>query len=271
MRVRADGDSILGVRSNASADQFVYAASRGATLGLYEANASSPDSEVLLGPPTGYGTGSGVSLTGYDIAAQGHFGAYVSQWTLLGSTGPAYAYLANLDHPGSYSSIGAGFANGTRLGSPRFSPDGQAVLIWTNTTAGLALFEASVMQPATLIQMSPFYPTTSSMPVFQYTPDGQNIVYAVDGTTTGTYDLYTIQRSKPGVAVHLNQTLGTSLYGPFISISPDSTTIAYAQPETPGGTLSLFLVDRTTPGMTFKVADDITPVQNQPQPFYIVP
>jgi hypothetical protein len=58
-------------------------------------------------------------------------------WTLSGSTGPAYAYLVDLDHLGSYSAIGAGFANGTVLSSPLFSPDGQHVLLSIGTGSGL--------------------------------------------------------------------------------------------------------------------------------------
>jgi hypothetical protein len=270
-----DNDSILEpVRSNDSATQFVYLASRGSTLGLYAVNTASPGSETLLGPTTAWAsTTATVNITGFDIAPQGHFGAYVEQWTVAPTTGPAYAFLVDLDHPGSYATIGTGFATGTKLSTPLFSPDGQNILLWVNTGPGLALFELSVTQPTALVQMSPLYATTSSIPVFQYTPDGQDIIYTVDATTAGTYDLYSIHRSKPGVAVQLNQPLGTSLYGPFISISPDSTTVAYVQPETSGGTLSLFLVDRTTPGMPFKQAANIAPapVQLQPQPFYIVP
>jgi hypothetical protein len=258
--VSADGDTIYRpIRSTASASQIVYGASRGTTAGLYEINTAAPGNEIPLGP-------SGNYLPDFDISAQGHFGAYVVQSTVSGST----AYLVDLDNPGSYTMI-ASFPSGTNLGSPQFSPDGRSVLLRVKNGSGVALFEVNVAQPTTLVQMSPTYPPASSISEAQYTSDGENIVYAADAKTVGNFDVYTIQRSKPGAAEQLNQMLGTSLYGPFISISADSTTIAYAQPETPGGPLSLFLVDRTTPGMPFKAADNIAPVQFQPQPFYIVP
>lgn len=267
----ADGDTIEPpLRMTSSGSQIVYEATRGSTLGLYVLNSASPGTEVLLGP-TSPSLAGGLSLTSFDIASQGHYGAYVIQWTVSGSTGPAYAYLVSLDNPGSYSAIGAAFPDGTRLSAPLFSPAGNSVLLSISSGTGVALYEADVTQPSTLVQMSPTYPATSSITHFQYTPDGLNIVYTVDAQSTGIYDLFTIVRSKPAVATQLNQELGTSLYSSFFSISADSTTIAYAQPETSGGTLSLFLVDRTTPGLPFKTAADITPVQSEPQPFYVVP
>jgi Bacterial Ig domain len=266
-----DGDTVLTpIRTNASDSQIVYVGQHGLTYGLYEVNPASPGTEVLLGP-TGI-AGIGLNMGGFDIAAQGHYGAYVLRWAVLGTSGPAYAYLVNLDNPGSYAQIGSTFPNGTSLGTPLFSPGGKSVLLRVTTSSGTALYESAVAQPGTLTQMSPMYQTTNSIPVYQYTPDGKTIAYTVDATTTGSYDLYAIDRSKPGTAVQLNQTLGTSVFGPYISISADSTTIAYAQPLTGGGPIALFLVDRTTPGLPFKAADSIELVQYaQPQPFYIVP
>jgi hypothetical protein len=269
--VSADGDTINPpLRSTASGSQIVYSATRGSTLGVYEVDTTSPGSEVLLGPAGSNLIGQGLFITDFDIAPQGHFGAYGLQSAVSGIAEPAYEYLVDLDHPGSYTTI-ASFPSGTNLGAPLFSPDGQSALLKVSSSSGVALFEVNVAQPTALVQMSPTYPAASSISVAQYTPDGRNIVYASDAANVGSFDLYSIDRSKPGAAVQLNQKLGTSVYGPFISISADSTTIAYVQPETSGGTLSLFLVDRTTPGMPFKAADNIEPLQVGLQPFYIVP
>jgi Big-like domain-containing protein len=263
------GDTVYApLRITQSGSQVVYVATRSNNIGLYAIDSASPGTEVLLGP-SGHVLNSGI--TGFDIACQGHYGAYVLQSNSGPGGVPTNAYLVDLDHPGVYAVIGSGFSNETSLGAPLFSPDGQHILLWSNTGAGVALFETSVAQPSVLVQQSPSYPSTSSIATFRYTPDGLDIVYAVDAQTTGSYDIYIVQRSNPGVAAQLDQALGTSVYGPFLDISSDSTTIAYAQPESPGGALSLFLVDRTTPGLPFKLADNIDPVQFVPQPFYTVP
>jgi Tol biopolymer transport system component len=132
------------------------------------------------------------------------------------------------------------------------------------------LYETTVTHPEILTQLSPTYSASSTIAAFKYSPDGKHIVYLVDASQPGYYDIYSVAESAPGIAVKLNQALGTSLYTPYFSISPDSTTVAYAQPPLPAAALSLFLVDFTTPGMPFKVVDDIAPLNAGHPPFYIV-
>ena len=267
-----DGDTVLApLRTTSSGSQIVYMAVRNNTLGVYEVNTSTPGTEVALGPTSSY-VGASLIVTSFNIASQGHYGAYVMQWNLSGVAGPAYAYLVNLDQPGTYAAIGGGFQNGTNLSAPLFSPDGQSILFAITGSAGIALWETSVAQPASFVQMSPMYPVGSLITNFQYTPDGLNIVYTEGQQSTNVFDLFTVQRAHPGTATQLNQALGTTVFQSFISISADSTTIAYAQAKTTGGPLSLFMVDRTTPGLPFEVAQNIKAVGiGVSQPFYLLP
>ena len=267
-----DGDTIATpLQITSSGTRIVYMAVRSNTLGVYEVNTSTPGTELILGPTSTYTAGS-LNLTSFGIASQGHYGAYVIQWTLSGTTGPAYAYLVNLDQPGTYTAIGSGFPNGTNLSAPLFSPDGTSVLFAITGSTGVALYEASVTQPSNLVQMSPTYSAADALITnFQYTPDGLNIVYTEGTQSTNVFDLFTVQRSHPGTATQLDQELGTSVFSSVFSISADSTTIAYAQAKTSGGPLSLFMVDRTTPGLPFEAAQNMPAAVGQGQPFYFLP
>jgi hypothetical protein len=262
---------IWSLKAPADGSRVAYIASRNTTTtGVYAVDTQHPGVEVLLAPSVNYFVGTGPGISGFDVAAQGHFAA-VTESGGYGSAFSATAYLSSLDQLGSYVQIGSTFPAGTLLSAPVFSPDGNRILMTALTSSGLALYETTTAHPENLVQMSPVYPVDRGISAFKYTQDSTGIVYTANARNSAFFDIFLINTSQPGVATVLNAPGSQSVFAPYFWVSPDGTTIAFAQPEVPGGPLSLFLIDRSTPGLPYKVGDDVAPLNFGPAPFVIVP
>ncbi|HEV2700028.1 MAG TPA: hypothetical protein VGV09_00235, partial [Steroidobacteraceae bacterium] len=266
----ANGDTVSSIAAPADGSRIAYIASRNnVTEGVYAVDVTNPRVEVALAPTVNYFAGTGPGISGFDVAAPGHFAA-VTESGGFGSAYAASAYLCSLDQLGSYVMMGSAFPAGTKLSAPMFSPNGQRVVMSALTSAGLALYEATTANPTNLVRISPLYPTDRTIPAVKYTADSSAIVYTVDARVQGTFDIFLIQPSLPGIATALDAAGSQSVFAPYFWLSPDSSTIAFAQPQVAGGPLALFLVDRTTPGFTYKIGDDVAPLNFGPPPFVIV-
>lgn len=263
----ANGDSFASIQTSYDGRYIVYSSDRSSRGGAYSLDLQSPGNDTLLGPQSSPSP-CNPCLAGIAVSPIGAFAAYT-----LDAVPPASSsgYLINLA-TGQRFDIGPGFASGTRVRAPLFSPDGQHVLLFVADAASSAFFEVDVSNPGVLRQMSPTFPATTAIATVQYTPDGRNIVYTSYGSTA-VRNLYVTDRSRAPNATQLNEDLGTDVSFSFV-LSPDGSTVAYTQAPAsgPGQPNGLYLIDLSTPGQPLLVAPDVViALANGAQPYHIVP
>jgi VCBS repeat-containing protein len=245
LRISADGRRIVYVGSKANGDR----------AGVYLVDTTNPGTEILLGPQTSRAAGNAIET--FDVDSRMLRAVWSTRIPFTPPNAAPEAFFADLNNAGNAVRIGSGFAVGTFLGAPMFSPDGNRIVLSVFQGNQSALYEVAVTAPAVLTRISPIYVSPAGIGRYGHTLDGRGVIYTAVADISGRADLWYVSAAQPGVAQRLNSLTSTSVRSDTFAFSPDGSTVAYGQPEAAGGPDALWMVDVTTPGRPLRIASDV--------------